>query len=43
MQAAGLPLFMPTFRFSKNHYTEEIEVLKGWFSTLKSYNLVRLV
>jgi len=40
MEKAGLPLYMPQFRFSQDHASEELEVLKDWYTTLKKYNLV---
>jgi len=40
MISEGLPLFMPNFRFSKLHYTEELKVLHSWYETFKKYNLI---
>lgn len=40
MKKAGLPLYMPQFRFSQAHASEEIEVLKDWYTILKKYNLI---
>lgn len=40
MKNAGLPEFMPAFRFSKANYKDELKVLKDWHETLKLYELV---
>jgi len=37
---AGLPDVMPSFRFSKKHYKEEIGLMKSWHDTLKRYDLL---
>jgi hypothetical protein len=38
-EAAGLPEYMPVFRFSKKHAQEEIKVLQDWYVTLQEYGL----
>jgi len=36
----GLSEWMPNFRFSKLHFKEELEVLRGWYNTLKQYDFI---
>lgn len=38
-QRAGLPEFFPTFRFSQDHWQEELKVLQQWHEILKLYEL----
>jgi hypothetical protein len=38
-QQAGLPEFLPTFRFSRDHWQEELMVLQKWHEVLKLYEL----
>ena len=40
INSAGLPEFMPSFRFSKANYTDEIEVLKDWHKTFIKYGFI---
>lgn len=40
MDESGLPLYMPSFRLSKQNYIEELEVLKSWAKTLRDYGIV---
>lgn len=38
MEAAGIKSFFP-FRFSQDHWREELPVIKSWYTTLKKYQL----
>jgi len=43
IEATGLPVTtvsMPLFRLSKAHATEELNVVKDWYETLKAYDLI---
>lgn len=40
MNSAGLPEFMPSFRFSKANYKQEIETLKDWHETITKYGFI---
>lgn len=38
INSESLPEWMPNFRFSKLHFKKELEVLRGWYDTLKKYD-----
>jgi hypothetical protein len=40
LEAAGIPLMMPTFRFSVAHAQQELAVQEDWYRTLAQYDLV---
>jgi hypothetical protein len=40
LEKAGVPDYIPMFRFSRDHALEELEVVKDWYATLRMYNLV---
>lgn len=40
LQKAGVPDYIPMFRFSRDHALEELEVVKDWYATLRTYKLV---
>lgn len=42
LEQKGITGVTVNFRFSKNHYKEEIETYKKWYSELLKYNLLEL-
>lgn len=39
IEAAGISVVIPSFRFSKTHAQQELAILKDWYQTLKQYDL----